>query len=282
MKKHFFKSLLSIACLLCSIAVYAHDFKVNGIYYNRLSSTEVEVTCQGAKGNSYSDEYTGTVVIPETVTYSGTTYNVTSIGKEAFEWCAGLTEITIPNSVTSIGILAFYPCTGLTEITIPNSVTSIGNEAFYNCTGLTEVTIPSSVTSIGYSVFGGCTSLTSIVVDKDNQAYDSRDNCNAIIETATNTLITGCKNSFIPNSVTSIGYEAFSGCTGLTEISIPNSVTSIGNYAFYGCTGLTEIAIPSSVTEIGSYIFNHCTGLTEVTIPNSVTSIGSSAFGSCI
>ncbi|MBR5844636.1 MAG: leucine-rich repeat domain-containing protein [Bacteroidaceae bacterium] len=258
MKKHFFKSLLSIACLLCSIAVYAHDFEVDGIYYNRLSSTEVEVTCQGASGNSYSNEYTGTVVIPATVTSSGTTYNVTSIGKqafyrcssltsvtipnsvssigkEAFRQCSGLIEITIPNSVSSIDDYAFYGCTGLTEVTIPNSVTSIGSSAFGSCSGLTEITIPGSVTSIGDYAFSHCSGLTKIRVEDGNETYDSRENCTAIVKTATNTLIAGCKNSFIPNSVTSIGDQAFSGCAGLTEITIPESVTSIGEEAFTSC-----------------------------------------------
>ena len=206
--------------------------------------------------------------------------SVTSIGFEAFRGCTGLTGITIPNSVTSIGGYAFYNCTGLTSITIPDSVTSIGNYAFYGCTGLTSITIPDSVTSIGHSVFSCCTRLTGISVSDGNARYDSRNGCNALIETATNTLISGCKSTKIPNSVTSIDY-AFAGCTGLTGITIPNSVTSIGNDAFYHCTGLTSITIPNSVTSIGNDAFYHCTGLTSITIPDSVTSIGYAAFRSC-
>ena len=240
--------------------------------------------------------------------------SVTSISEFAFGGCSGLTSVTvdknngtydsrdncnaiihtstnklivgcnntiIPNSVTSIGDNAFLVCSGLTSVTIPNSVTSIGKYAFYNCSGLTSVTIPNSVTSIGYGAFGGCSGLTSVTVDKNNGTYDSRDNCNAIIETSTNKLIVGCKNTTIPNSVTSIGDRAFEGCSGLTSVTIGNSVTSIGKYAFAGCWGLTSVTIGNSVTSIGDYAFTDCSGLTSVTIGNSVTSIGYDAFRGC-
>ena len=161
------------------------------------------------------------------------------------------------------------------------SVTSIGNYAFYNCPGLTSITIPNSVTRIGSFAFHNCSGLTSVIVESGNTKYDSRNNCNAIIETASNTLVVGCKNTIIPNSVTSIGSSAFYGCTGLTSITIPNSVTSIGSSAFYGCSGLTTVTIPNSVTSIGRGAFSDCSGLTSVTIGNSVTSIGGGAFESC-
>ena len=205
--------------------------------------------------------------------------SVTSIGNYAFCNCTGLTSVTIPNSVASIGGDAFCGCTGLTSVMMGNSVTSIGNYAFDGCTGLTSVTIPYSVTSISKSIFRGCTNLTHIVVETGNSTYDSRNNCNAIIETATNTLHSGCKNTIIPNSVTSIGNRAFCNCTGLTSVTIPNSVASIGDSAFHKCTGLTSVTVPNSVTRIGGSAFNSCTGLTSVTIGNSVTSIGDYAFG---
>ncbi len=194
---------------------------------------------------------------------------------------AGCKNTMIPNSVTAIGELAFEGCDGLTSIVIPNSVTAIGNKAFYNCDGLTSIIIPNSVTVIGDNVFENCDELASIVIESGNPRYDSRDNCNAIIETADNTLIVGCKNTMIPNSVTSIGNFAFCYCYGLTSIVIPNSVTSIGKCAFEGCIGLTSVDISNSVTSIGRYAFYNCQGLTSINIPNSVTSIGNYAFFWC-
>ena len=192
--------------------------------------------------------------------------SVTSIGDDVFNGCDGMTSITIPNSVTSIGNRAFYWCSGLTSIEIPNSVTSIGGEAFSKCTGLTSITIPNSVTSIGGSAFYQTPeSLTSIVVESGNTNYDSRGNCNAIIETSTNKLIAGCKNTIIPNSVTSIGDYAFFGCTGLTSVTIPNGVTSIGEWAFCWCWSLPSITFPSSVTSIGGTAFQGCYALTSLT-----------------
>ena len=163
------------------------------------------------------------------------------IASGAFSGCICLTSVTIPNSVTSIGNSAFYNCSGLTSINIPNSVTSIGSSAFSGCSSLTAITIPSGVTSIDVSSFYSCSSLTSIKVESDNQKYDSRNNCDAIIETSSNALIIGCKNTTIPNGVTSIGGSAFSNCSGLTSVTIPNSVESIGWSAFSDCISLTIV-----------------------------------------
>ena len=206
--------------------------------------------------------------------------SVTSIGGYAFAFCSSLTSIEIPNSVTTIGGGAFRGCSGLTSITIPNSVTSIGGYAFSQCSSLASVTIPNSVTSIGYYVFQKCSELNSIVVENGNSVYDSRDNCNAIIETSTNTLVIGCKSTIIPNSVTSIGDGAFAG-SSLTSIEIPNSVTSIGLGAFQSCSNLISIIIPNSLASIESYTFEGCSSLSTITIPNSVTYIGNGAFDGC-
>ena len=207
--------------------------------------------------------------------------SVTFIGKSAFSGCSALTSIEIPNSVTSIGDNAFAHCSTLTSIEIPNSVTSIGNSAFSGCSGLTKINLPGSVTSIGTYAFSGCTNLTQIEVERNNKKYDSRDGCNAVIETSSNTLVIGCKNSTIPSSVTSIGASAFQNCTSLTKINLPSSVTFIGKSAFSECTSLTSITIPSSVSSIEEHAFYNCRSLTSITLPNSVTSIGDYAFADC-
>ena len=206
---------------------------------------------------------------------------VTSIGKYAFSTCSGLTSIEIPNRVTSIGNSAFSSCSGLTSIEIPNSVTSIGNSAFSSCSGLTSLAIGSGVASIGDNPFRSCGGLTSITVDVGNTVFDSRNNCNAIIQTSNNTLICGCKNTVIPNTVVTIGKYAFFGCKGLTSIEIPNSVTSIGSYAFSSCSDLTNVTIGNGVTSIGSSAFQSCSGITNMTIGNKVKKIGDYAFYGC-
>ena len=278
------RAFIAIALMLgVGQSAVAYDFKVGKIYYNITNKTKktVEITYE-YMGIYGANSYYGGVVIPESVSYNDNIYSVTSIGDNAFSASSALTSITIPNSVTSIGRRAFYDCTGLTSITIPNSVTSIGDGAFSDCTGLISITIPNSVKTIGDHSFADCAGLTEIKVESGNSVYDSRDNCNAIIETSTNTLIEGCKSTIIPNSITCIGDYAFYCRSGLKSITIPNSVTSIGRGAFWDCTGLTSITIPNSVTSIGQSAFFGCTGLTSVAIPNSVTSIGSSAFEYCI
>ena len=222
MKHNYFRNLLTALLLLCSTVAFAHDFGVDGIYYNITDATNktVEVTMKRNKYYPYLyEQYTGDVVIPKSVTYGSTTY----------------------------------------------SVTSIDDETFFCSSGLTSVVIPSSVTSIGRYAFGRSSDLISLIVADGNTVYDSRDNCNAIIETATNTLVAGCKNTVIPNSVTGIGNNAFEGCTGFTSVEIGNNITSIGDYAFAYCFGLTSVRIGNSVTSIGDFAFESCSGLTSIT-----------------
>jgi len=167
--------------------------------------------------------------------------SVTSIGVYAFSWCNKSTSLTIGDGIETIPANAFEGCTSLTSFTIPSNVKTIESEAFARCVGLTSLTIPSTVSTIGLNAFYYCNSLESIVVEDGNRYYDSRENCNAIIETATNTLIAGCNNTLIPIGVTSIGKRAFYECDDLTSIVIPSSVTSIGEEAFRYCRHLITV-----------------------------------------
>ncbi len=253
----------------------------------------------------------------KTLTFSGTeaipSYNDLDV-RPWIDYVEVVENIIIYEGVRGIGKYAFYDCTGLTTVTIPASVKSIGNYAFENCSGLTTITIPASVTSIGDDAFAGCSNLATMTVEAGNTVYDSRNNCNAIIEKSTNTLIVGCKNTKIPDDVTSIGKRAFSGCTGLTIVTIPASVTSIGYAAFARCSNLATMTveagntvydsrngcnaiieketntlivgckntkIPDDVTNIGDNAFEGCISLTTVTIPAGVTRIGGQAFYNC-
>ena len=205
------------------------------------------------------------------------------IGDGAFENCTSLSSFTIPLSVRSIGSRAFEGCTSLSSVTIPSSVEIINGTAFENCTSLSSVTIPSSVKSIDGTAFNGCSSLTSFDVAQENPNFSSFMGT-AITDKEVHKIVCVVKNikDFIfPSSVTSIGDNAFSGCSSLTSVTIPSSVTSIGDNAFSGCSSLTSVTIPSSVTSIGGYAFYYCSSLTSVTIPSSVTSIGGGVFYGC-
>ena len=308
-------SLFLLALITGAGTLFASNTKVGGIWYDFNSSTQTaSVTCRGDLASSYSNEYSGSVVIPSSVTYNNVEYSVTSIRGAAFYDCTSLTSVTIPNSVTSIGNKAFYGCTGLTSVTIGNSVTCIGEYAFRGCSGLTSIEIPNSVTSIGSYAFNGCSGLTSVAINSNEivskesfigDIFGSQVTEYIIGEEVTSigyAAFYGCSGLTsieIPNSVTSIGSSAFYDCSSLTSVTIGNSVTSIGNSAFYGCYGLTSsvynahvfvympksysgaYTIPDGIASIAEYAFSGCSGLTSVTIPNSVTSIGSSAFENC-
>ena len=308
---HYNKACISIVLsLLVCFNTHAQNFIIDGIYYNITDYTNktVEVTHNESPFGIDFNNYSGSVTIPSTVTYSGTTYSVTSIGSSAFRNCTGLTSITIPNSVNKIDEYAFSYCDDLNEVNIsdlsawckidfvgisanplsygaklklndieitnliiPNDISQIKDIAFYGCIGLTSITIPNSVTKIGGGAFYGCIGLTSIT---------------------------------IPNSVTEIGGGAFRYCSGLTSVTIGNLATKIGGAAFEDtgwynnqsdgilyldnyCLGYkgnkpTDIlSIKEGTRLISDCAFFDCSGMTEVSIPNSVTSIGDSAFESC-
>ena len=204
------------------------------------------------------------------------------IPEAAFRCDESLTSVTIPTSVEIIGWMAFEGCSSLSRINIPESVRIISSEAFHNCSKLEAIVIPKSVKTIGeINPWIGCSCLHSIEVSLENDTYDSRNNCNAIIETKTNILLAGCKTTNIPDSVTRIGELAFAYCIGLTSIVIPESVTEIGEGAFRDCTGLTSIVIPKSITRIERQTFMGCSSLTSIVIPESVNRIDLNAFSSC-
>lgn len=178
--------------------------------------------------------------------------SVNIIGSYGFSNNCTLETIKLPNNLKTISANLFDCCVKLTEINIPNAVETIENCAFQGCFGLKNVFIPQNVKNISTdSVFPYCSNLSSIKVDEDNAYYDSRNDCNAIIHTATNSLVTGCKNTIIPNNVVCIKFGAFMGHTKLEEISIPDSVKKIETYAFTDCYRLSKINFPNTLMSLG-------------------------------
>lgn len=270
MKKYFLLLLIPLLPMM----MYADGVEIDGIYYELITKIgEAKVI----KKPTYLNDYKGNVVIPESVSYNGKQYNVSSIESYAFA-SSYVTSIVIPQSVTNIGECAFRECQGLTTVNIPNGVKSIGREAFLHCS-ITSITIPRNVESIGQFPFVFCDYLQSIKVESDNKYYDSRENCNAIIEKSSNTLISGCMNTIIPNSIKKIGILAFQGCSGLKSITIPSSVKIIEDNAFDECV-LESITLSEGLNTIGKCVFRG-SKITTIVIPNSVTSIGDAAFGNC-
>lgn len=231
-----------------------------------------------SKSNNRLMSGCSTTVIPETVV---------TIGSTAFNRCGTLTSIAIPDAVKTIEDNAFINCTNLTEVQItPNCVLySIGSNSFQNCSSLLSIFLPMTTRYIrsGYvsATFKGCKSLTSIVVDPKNPYLDSRNDCNAIIDSETNELLVGGNLTVIPDDVVGIKDYTFTNCTGLTSVRIPDRVTYIGEYAFQGCSGITDLYIGKSVKLIDDGAFNSCTSLTRVDLPNSLITLNDYAFSYC-
>ena len=205
---------------------------------------------------------------------------VTEIGNHAYQY-SNIVNIIIPNSVTKIDDWAFYECRNLVSVQLSNSITTISEGVFADCTALNGINIPRSVTTISDYAFALCLSLSYLTVEDGNPVYDSRDNCNAIIKTENNRLVVGCSSTIIPNTVTSIGNEAFDGRDGLINITIPNSVTSIGHGAFCGCYNLERMDIPNSVTTIHDYAFSSCSNMTELNIGSGLQQFSTNSFLTC-
>lgn len=287
-----------------NIIVYKASEKLNAVTYYNADGLYLYAFNASIISHEFSNG-TGTIVFSS---------GVKEIGSFAFEGCSGLRSIVIPENVESIEPSAFVGCSGLARIDvnyentnydsrndcnaivksssntliagcqntiIPNSVVALGDYAFDGCTTLASIKLPKSVTKIGCYAFQNCSNVKSVEVDSGNVCFDSRNGCNAIIETATNKMVLSCGNTTIPASVTSIGDDAYRTHPDISRVDIPNSVTSIDDLAFSGCSNLTDIVIPGSVTNVGAYVFYQCKSLTNVTISNNLSIIGNGMFDGC-
>lgn len=303
------KKLLLLIALALPLTASAFDGKVqiDGIYYNIV--TKAQTAEVAPTGSSYSN-YSGDIVIPETVEYEGVVCNVVSIAEDAFHDSGKLTSVSIPNSVTKIGKEAFRGCSKLTAIVIPDGVTRIEGYTFIRCTNLVSVTLPKDLTYIGVSAFANCEKLESITIPqslKEIGAYAFND-CTSLTAVHISDLKAWCDikcyetglsgfvifnnpwdlylngekitDLVIPEGVETINNGMFLYCN-IATVSIPYGVTSIGDSAFRNCQMLTSVVVPEGVTSIGYYSFKGCTGLTTVTLPGSLKEIKMNAFEGC-
>lgn len=198
--------------------------------------------------------------------------SVLSVGKFAFRNCIKLSQVTLSNNIQTLSEEMFAGCTSLTTLSLPESLFSIQMNAFLN-SNLYNIHIPKQVNDIHLNAFQNCDNLSFITIAIENTTFDSRDNCNAIVKSESDTLYIGCNNSTVPPSIKTIGYSAFKNCTKLTSIKLPSSLTTIESYAFENCTGLTTLELPIEVTKIDAFAFKDCVNLTNVTIPTTTTKV---------
>ena len=287
------KNLLLLSAIITLLLFTTRDAWAQRFTYTHLGQTlNYEIVDSDAQVVSGYD-ISGSVTIPETVTFEDNTYNVTSIGHSAFRDCYDLTEIILPFGITSIENYSFYYCKGLIKITLPSSLTDIGLYSFYYCRGLKEITLPDGLISIGEYAFGrsGLTEITfpSGLTSIGNYVLEYCSVLTNIVLPAGLTSIgdgafrgcNGLKELILPSGLTSIGENAFSSCYNLLDIALPSGLTSLGDYAFSYCRSLIDVALPVGLTYIGDGTFRDCHDLTDIILPSEITSIGSSAFQSC-
>ena len=279
MKKFNLSILLVMLMSMVGAKAFAHDIEVENadgvtFYYRYINDdAELAITYRGDEYYSYAGEYAGNVVIPESVTYNGKTYKVTSIDDYTFTNCGGLTSVVISDNITYIGKYAFWTCRGMTSVTMGSSVTTIGYNAFDECSSLTSITIPEPVTSIGGKLFDRCMALDTLVFNAIN--------CTHCGSSSSRSFPSTISSLTIGNSVTRIPDYFLGNGSKIIDLTIPESVTSIGVSAFCDNPALTVVTIPNGVTTIGAWAFGGC-ALTSIEIPSSVTQLGDNAFGSTL
>ena len=287
------KLLALTLALMASVSSFAHDFSVDGIYYNIIDEKNVEVTYKGS--SAYEDEYKNEVVIPDSVTYNGVSYIVTSIGKNAFAYSALLKTITIGNNVKSVGDNAFSNCNLLASVTMGTAVQNVGKYAFYNCSYLSVIdSVPNSLTTVEESAFRACSQLTainlpdSVTTIGDYAFYECYRLASVTLGNGLTSIgdqafmyCSALKSIVIPNSVTNIGASAFSCCSSLDSVAIGNGLRKISDCTFYKCSALAYFTMPDSIESIGKHAFFTCKSLKNINVPRTVTTIGDYAFSGC-
>lgn len=294
-------AVLAVIVTACSFTASAYDFMVDSICYNIIGENEVEIT----QNEAY--KVSGEVILPGTVNYDGVTYNVTCIGKYAFDNCKEITFVSVPEGVTAIRYFAFAGCSSLEYVELPNSLTTIEQHGFYCCTSMKEFHIPRNLTNIAYNVFNSFANLLYYTCSPLNPRYRavdgllySKDMTELVAYPAANpatsfdipTYVTrlgdyclhNCDNLTeinIHENVTEMGMNIFSGCDNIESIYIPDAVTCMGVTVFGDCKKLSQVHLPASADSLLSSFFTNCPSLTEVTIPRNIRYIGTFAFADC-